>query len=278
MIELFSDMISTPFSRGVVFAYFGLIIGSMLNMLSYRLPLIWGYTLKGFNSHHSLMNRSHCPKCDHVIAWYDNIPIFSYLALGGRCRHCDTAIPKEYLLTELFTGIIFAVLSIISPNWDLLLFSIDAVIFSLLILIAKIDIAIYKIPNKLSAFLFVALLVRSVFSGPDGYLMFIVSASIGYFIIQLVLFCLRWIRGREKVVFGAGDVKFMAILSGGVGLSLSMSFFVLSCLIFLVFAIAPKASRNQEIPFAPSLGLAFMVFYISRDIQSMQPFLDFLRL
>lgn len=276
MIEFFSDTISTPFGRIIISACLGVIIGSMLNMLSYRLPLIWGYVSDGFNSHRALMNRSHCPKCDNVIAWYDNIPIFSYLSLGGRCRHCNTAISKDYLITEIFTGILFAILAVNPPS--LTIFTIDAIVFSLLILIAKIDIAIYKIPNKLSAFLFMALLLRSIFSGPQEYLMFIVSASIGYFVIQMVLFFLRWIKGSERVVFGAGDVKLMAVLAGGVGISLTLSFFMLACLMFFIFAMAKKAERNQKIPFAPSLCLAFIFFHISLSIQSMQSFLDFIRL
>lgn len=276
MIEFFNDIISTPFGKLIFSAYLGVIIGSMLNMLSYRLPLIWGYDSHGFSSHRTLMNRSHCPKCDHVIAWYDNVPIFSYLSLGGRCRHCNAEIPKEYLLTEIFTGILFTILAVNSPS--LIIFTIDAIVFSLLILIAKIDIAIYKIPNKLSAFLFMALLLRSVFSGPQDYLLFIVSASIGYFIIQIVLFCLRWLKGNEKVVFGAGDVKLMAVLAGGVGISLTLSLFMLACLMFFLFATAMKADRNQKIPFAPSLCISFILFHISLGIQSMQPILDFLRL
>lgn len=276
MIELFSDVISTSYGRFFVFAYLGVVIGSMLNMLSYRLPIIWGYRTKGFDSHHTLMNRSHCPECDHVIAWYDNIPIFSYLLLKGRCRHCNSSIPKDYFFTECFTGIVFAILAVFSKNW--FLFTIDASVFALLILIAKFDMATYKIPNKLTALLFIALLLRSIFSGPNNYLMFIVSAAIGYFIIQSVLFCLRWFKGREKIIFGKGDVKLMAVLAGGVGISLSLSFFILTCLIFLLFAHVNRADRDQQIPFAPSICLAFTVFYISQNIQSMQSILDFFRL
>ncbi|MFA6171142.1 MAG: prepilin peptidase [Patescibacteria group bacterium] len=77
--------------------FFGLIIGSFLNCLVWRM-----HTGEG------LLNRSYCPKCKKQIAWYDNIPVLSFLALGGKCRHCKKKISFQYPLVELLTGILFA--------------------------------------------------------------------------------------------------------------------------------------------------------------------------
>lgn len=76
----------------------GLCIGSFLNVV----------VLRGFSGESIVLPPSHCPKCDHKLAWYDNIPVFSYLLLGGKCRYCKEKISIQYPVVELFTGIIFA--------------------------------------------------------------------------------------------------------------------------------------------------------------------------
>ena len=80
---------------------FGLIIGSFLNCLVWRL-----HTGEG------MMNRSYCPKCKQQIAWYDNIPVLSFVLLGGKCRHCRQKISWQYPVVELATGIFFLITAI----------------------------------------------------------------------------------------------------------------------------------------------------------------------
>lgn len=74
----------------------GLAFGSFLNVLVYRMA-----------NNESILGRSHCPKCGHKIAWYDNIPLFSFIFLGGRCRHCNKKISWEYFAVELALGLLF---------------------------------------------------------------------------------------------------------------------------------------------------------------------------
>ncbi len=81
----------------IIFIFlFGLIIGSFLNCLIWRL-----------HKEESILGRSYCPKCRHQIVWYDNIPVFSFLLLKGKCRHCGKNISWQYPLVELATGILF---------------------------------------------------------------------------------------------------------------------------------------------------------------------------
>src|ERR1700690_951537 len=77
----------------------GLLIGSFLNVCIYRMPRDLSVVTPA---------RSFCPECEKTIAWYDNIPVVSYVVLGGRCRHCKARIPLRYLLVELSTGAAFA--------------------------------------------------------------------------------------------------------------------------------------------------------------------------
>lgn len=80
----------------------GICIGSFLNVV----------VLRAFSGESIVLPPSHCPKCDHKLAWYDNIPLFSYLFLRGKCRYCKEKISLQYPLVELFTGLIFAAIFI----------------------------------------------------------------------------------------------------------------------------------------------------------------------
>src|SRR5271167_708330 len=88
---------------------FGIMVGSFLNVCIYRLP-----------ADKSIVTpRSHCPQCNKLIAWYDNIPLISYILLGGKCRYCKTHIPFRYFFVELLTGCFFLLIHLMfkGPNF-----------------------------------------------------------------------------------------------------------------------------------------------------------------
>src|SRR5271165_3510757 len=92
--------------EALIAGLFGLLIGSFLNVCIYRLP-------RDLSVVHP---RSYCPRCEHPIAWYDNIPVVSFALLRGRCRHCGATIPWRYPLVELLTGVAFAgAVSLLGP-------------------------------------------------------------------------------------------------------------------------------------------------------------------
>ena len=87
---------------------FGALIGSFLNVCIYRLPRLESIAWPG----------SHCPRCTHPIAWYDNIPIISYLVLAGQCRHCGVRIPFRYPMVEILNALGYVGLFwFFGPSW-----------------------------------------------------------------------------------------------------------------------------------------------------------------
>ncbi len=128
-------MIDTLSLSMKIFAFlFGSCIGSFLNVCIHRLP----------QEKSIIKPRSHCPKCNTTIKWYDNIPLLSYLLLGGKCRKCSVKIPIRYPLVELITSILIGVLYLFF-GWSLLWIEFS-VFFSLLILVSFIDIDYHAIP------------------------------------------------------------------------------------------------------------------------------------
>src|SRR5260221_7418351 len=100
-------------------AVFGLLIGSFLNVVIYRVPRDLSIVKPG----------SQCPGCHHAIAWFDNIPVVSWMVLRGRCRHCATRISARYPLIEAATGALFAVMAVkFGWHWQLPAFLVFAAV------------------------------------------------------------------------------------------------------------------------------------------------------
>src|SRR3990167_2020747 len=124
---------------------FGLIVGSFLNVCISRMPNE-GYSL--------LLPASHCPSCKKPIKWFDNIPILSFIFLGGKCRFCKTKISVRYLFVELLTLVVFCYFAYINlylpVNRDLAAFIMQIYLASILIVVTFIDIDFRIIPNEIT--------------------------------------------------------------------------------------------------------------------------------
>lgn len=120
----------------IVFAY-GLVIGSFLNVLIYRIP----------RSESIVFPSSHCPKCSNRLKWYDNIPVISFIILKGRCRYCESRISIQYPLIELANASSYLVLYIVTGLT--IEFFFLALLTSILLTIAAIDIKQQIIPDSL---------------------------------------------------------------------------------------------------------------------------------
>ena len=239
---------------------FGLLFGSFANVVIWRQPRGESIARPG----------SHCPGCDAPIAWYDNIPVVSWLVLRGRCRQCSEPISLRYPLVELASGILFALAAWrFGVTWQAVF---AAAVFWLLLVLSLIDLDHMRLPNQLVVMLAAIALgvafISQVLSRPIGPLVGvamsgplaspIVSALVGAVIAVAIsggtAAAYAAVRGRTGL--GMGDVK----LLGALGLVLGP--YVLASLFFgsvfgLVFGLAKSRGttlRGQRIPFGPFLA------------------------
>jgi len=222
---------------------FGLIVGSFLNSIIYRLP-----SGKSF-----LIQRSYCPYCKHKLSWKDLIPIFSFLILKGKCHYCKKAISWQYPLVELTTAILF--LSFFIFHFSFFIF----IIACFLIIIFVYDLKHYIIPDKIiypaigTAFFyqFLRLVLNEVVVLGFGILNPLSSAILAsLFFLLIVLFS----RGKWM---GLGDVKlafFMGLFLGfpNILIALFLAFFI-GAIIGIGLIMSGKRTLKSEVPFGPFL-------------------------
>ena len=238
-----------------------------------------------FNTSRTLGGRSGCMVCQKQLVWYELFPVFSYLALLGRCKGCKTKISIQYPVVELITGLLFAFLFLKFQDvffLDTISFSIVyayyASIFSLLIVVATYDLKHKIIPDILSIFLAGITFLGLFFingSGLEG------QASFGFHIPSLldflsgffisVPFALMWLISRGKWM-GLGDAKLAVGLGWLLGISNLFSGVVLSfwtgALVGIILMIfSKKHSIKSEIPFAPFLVLGtILAFFLQLQL------------
>lgn len=228
-----------------VFSFvFGLVLGSFLNVVIYRLP-----------RHESLVRPgSRCPSCGTAIHWYDNVPILSWLLLGGRCRTCGTAISPRYLVVEAMTGVLFGLAAWrFGIEWPLL---VAWAFIAAMIAVALIDYDHMIIPNKIVLPGALIGLGASVALDPPKWWIYLVS-SIGAaaFLFALVML---WPGGG----MGWGDVKMALFMGAVLGTSIIVGLFLAflsGSIVGVYLMVAKKATRKTKLPFGPFLALGAIV-------------------
>lgn len=224
----------------VALAAAGAAIGSFLNVVVHRLPL--GQSL--------VTPRSACPECQVPIAPYDNLPVVSWLALRGRCRHCQARISARYPVLELLTAVVFAAVALTRGVHLELVLQLPFV--AVLIAVAAIDLDHRIVPNRI-------LLPAAVLGVAGGFAVHpaqmpeFLAAGAGAFTF-LLLAALAYPAGM-----GMGDVKLAGVMGLFLGLSVVPALFVAFLAGTLVgvvaFAREGAAARKKAIPFAPFLAL-----------------------
>ncbi|NOZ09145.1 MAG: prepilin peptidase, partial [FCB group bacterium] len=229
---------------GALVIILGLVIGSFLNVCIYRIPL--GKSI--------VTPRSSCTNCGHMISWYENIPVLSYLILRGRCSGCSQKISFRYPLVELLTAAILYVTYLrVADPIDLVFYGI---FLCLLIGLTFIDFDHQIIPDS---FLVAALIPALYFVFTDGYeqipLHFwgFLGLGLGFLIIRALgkLFL-------KQDAMGLGDVKFAFLLGLFFGwkeglLVIALAFFS-SAIVILILLITGRSALGRRLPFGPYLS------------------------
>ncbi len=222
---------------------FGTVIGSFLNVVADRLP----------QGRSILYPASHCEHCRHKLAWYDLIPVFSYIFLRGKCRYCHKEIGLFYPIVEVITGILFITTYVFLFHTGVIAFLFFLLSISLLIIIFFADFKYGLIPFPTIAIgCSVTLFYFVLYTTPDTFQNHII-ASLGAFLFFLFLFVVT--RGRGM---GFGDVMlvlFMGLLLGypNIIIALYMSFVIGALVSVLLIMYGKKKLRHDTIPFGPFL-------------------------
>jgi leader peptidase (prepilin peptidase) / N-methyltransferase len=229
----------------------GSIFGSFANVCIFRIPLEQSIAFPP----------SHCPSCGTSIAWYDNIPVFSYLILlRGKCRHCKTHISFQYPLIELACGILSLLcFRIYGPTPAFLIYT---VLLLAMVIISLIDLRHYIIPNvivipgALIGFGLSFYLSRAI-PGATTPLESAIGAIAGAGFLWGFALLYKALTGREGM--GFGDVKLMLMIgafTGPIGVvETIMLGSIVGTVIGSLFLLLTKKERHFQIPFGPFLGL-----------------------
>jgi leader peptidase (prepilin peptidase)/N-methyltransferase len=243
----------------MVIFIFGAIVGSFLNVCIARIP----------DGESVVHPPSHCPNCKASIAFYDNIPLLSYLILRGRCRSCGDRISVRYFIVELLMASLAAALY---ARFGLgLAFLVGFVLVAALIVISFIDLAVMIVPDVISLpgivlGLIFSLAGRYVIDDPYDFIPSPLSSLIGLLIGGGFLWAVGWVYEAFTKVegMGGGDVKLLAMIGAFLGWqSIPATLFLASVsgsVIGLTVMLVKRVGRRYPIPFAPFLCLGSLMY------------------
>lgn len=221
----------------VLFCLYGIIIGSFVNVLILRVPIKESVTL----------TRSHCMNCGHVLSWHELIPLFSYVFLGGKCRHCKTRISIQYPIVEALNGILYVIVYLACGiNIEAVLYCLCA---SALLALSVIDWRTREIPVGFNIFIFILGLIR-LFTDLSNWHQYV----IGLFAVSGFLFLLMiFTKGKAM---GGGDIKLMAATGLLLGWQLIIVAFLVGCIVGSVIHLTLMAIKKvgRELAFGPYLS------------------------
>ena len=226
----------------------GAAVGSFMNVCVSRLP--HGESL--------VRPRSKCPACGGPIAWYDNIPLLSWILLRGKCRQCRERISIQYPAIELVTAAIWVGMAMhYGPTWRSLQGSI---LFSLLLTISLIDASHYLIPDALSLGGLGAGLALALLPGPPSILTSLIGAALGFGVLLAVGVLGEWV--FKKPAMGGGDIKMMAMVGAFLGPAGAMLTIFLGALAGTIVFAPLSLKTKKEVPFGVFLGLGAAIAFL----------------
>ena len=228
----------------------GLCVGSFLNVVIYRIP-------EGLSLSYP---PSHCPSCNYKLKWYDNIPVLSYLMLGGKCRGCRGHISFRYTAVEILNTLLW-ILSAYIYRENMPYGIISMIMISVFVSVFFIDLERGIIPDRFHIIIAVASIAALFFDKSTGILShFIGLLASGAIFISLYYISYR-IYGKEAL--GGGDVKLLTVLGFFFGwkkfLLLMVIFSISAVLVLLLIKLIRRDGRDTEYPLAPFITLAACV-------------------
>jgi leader peptidase (prepilin peptidase) / N-methyltransferase len=234
----------------VLFSIYGLLIGSFLNVVAFRLP-------KG----NTLMGRSSCPHCKTQLKWYHLVPVFSWIFLRGRCGFCKNDVSARYPFVEIITSVIF--LSSILFTDEIIGGLFLAIAVSLLFVLAIIDYDNMDVPDSIN-FLSLLFALMYAFTAETSLETSFITAGV----LILLIYAVESLTPNHTKIMGEGDIIVFATIAALVG-TLHDTFFVfiIACFLMLPISFDIKKGkvvikRGQVIPFVPFLFVSFIIVFI----------------
>ncbi len=266
-------LFAAPASLGptLVAALFGLLIGSFLNVVIHRIPKMMQRESDNYVAHESgkelphtdrynlMVPRSACPHCGHQITALENIPVVSWLVLGGKCRKCKAPISPRYPVVELVTGLVSALLVWTFGSG---LAGLGTLLFAyLLIAMTCIDYDTKLLPDDLTYPLLWAGLLININGTFVPLQDAVIGAAAGYLVLWAVYWLFKLVTGKEGM--GYGDFKLLAALGAWLGWAMLPTIILLSSVVGAFVGIGlivvAKRGRDNPIPFGPYLAAAGLI-------------------
>jgi len=231
-----------PWLLPALSALTGLAVGSFLNVVIHRTPRGENIAWPG----------SHCPDCGQPLRWYHNIPLISWIILGGKCAFCGNTISWRYPLVELLSSLLWLILFFrIGPVWH---FPFVASSFSALLALTVIDFKYLAVPDSINFFALAMALIQ------PGFLTGMRDAAIAAGGLWLLAWLIGKAKGREAM--GGADV----IVAGTMAALLGLTGFFAALFISALLAIVPSLmAKDTVVPFVPFLSLGTLIVYLFEE-------------
>lgn len=255
----------------VILAVLGLCFGSFVNALVWRLHQKQKTDNKKQKAELSIINgRSMCPHCHHTLAWYDLLPVASWLSLKGRCRYCHKPIGWQYPIVEIMTALTFIISYLYWPyGFDSA--GITLLVFWLAILVGFMALTVYDLrwfmlPDKIvfpiTGLGVLAIVIYVIIEGSPGYLIDPLVGGLSLFGLFYAIF-----HASKGAWIGGGDVKLaflLGLLAGGFLESMLLLFVasIIGTAVSLPFLVIKKLKAKSQIPFGPLLIMATFIVYL----------------
>lgn len=234
----------------------GAIFGSFYGVVGTRLP----------EGKSIVKPRSHCEKCGHILKWYENIPILSYIFLGGLCKKCKNPIGFVYFLTELLSGCLFALCyKVFGISYEFF----TAVILSSLVIIIFVSDSKYMIINDSPLIIsaIIIFVIKWLNTGIVSALLSILSGLIIFGVAYLLMLFGSLVFKQEAL--GGGDIKLSFVAGIVLGVKLGILYIVLASFLAFPYAVyVTLKNKDNMLPFGPFLVSSLLIIYLNMNIIS----------